>query len=143
MEVDRNGLHVLGRDACLRLMASASLGRIGITVHALPVILPVNYRLIGDEIVFRTGAGTKLDAAAANEVVAFEVDEVDPIYHGGWSVAVTGVARDVSDELAPDEVKQIPRWAPRGGGRVIAIRTDVVSGRRLAPAVAPYACLEP
>src|SRR5690606_10684839 len=95
MEIDRNGLEVLGREECMRLLASASLGRLGITTGALPTVLPVNFRLVGDQIVFRTGSGTKLDAATDNAVVAFEVDDMDPVWHTGWSVVVTGMAREV------------------------------------------------
>ncbi len=74
MEIDRNGLEVLNREECLRLLRHATLGRVAITSGALPQVLPVNFRLFGDRIVFRTGLGTKLDAATSNNVVAFEVD---------------------------------------------------------------------
>lgn len=133
MEIDRNGLEVLGRDECLRLLASASLGRLGATAGALPTVLPVNYRLVGEHIMFRTGTGSKLDAALDNAVVAFEVDDMDPVWHTGWSVVVTGVAREVTDpdELAAAEVSTIPRWAPDHASRVVAVSTEIVTGRRL------------
>ncbi|MGV3758893.1 MAG: pyridoxamine 5'-phosphate oxidase family protein [Actinomycetota bacterium] len=133
MEIDRNGLEVLGRDECLRLLASASLGRLGITTGALPTVLPVNYRLVGDQVVFRTGTGSKLDAATDNAVVAFEVDDMDPVWHTGWSVVVTGVAREVSDpdELTAIEVSSIPHWAPDHASRVVAVSTEIVTGRRV------------
>ena len=83
VEIDRNGLEILDREACLRLLATRSLGRIGCTSGALPIVLPVNFRLVGDVIVVRTGFGTKLHAAADNAVVAFEVDEIDPVSHLG------------------------------------------------------------
>ena len=103
MEVDRNGLEVLDRDECLRLLASATLGRIGFTSGALPTVLPVNFDLDGERILVRTGRGSKLDAALRDAVVAFEVDDFDPICHSGWSVAVTGVATEVSD---PTELRR-------------------------------------
>jgi hypothetical protein len=136
MEIDRNGLEVLDRDECLRLLGTCTLGRVGLSSGALPMVLPVNFRLVGDRIVFRTSAGTKLDAATRNAVVAFEVDDIDPIYHSGWSVVVTGVARDVTDglgDLDPEQLRRVARWAPGGDERVVAISTDMVSGRRLAP----------
>ena len=46
IEVDRNGLEVLDPAECARLLASSTFGRIGITVSALPTILPINYRLV-------------------------------------------------------------------------------------------------
>ncbi len=128
--IDRNGLEVLGTAECLRLLETSTIGRIGISSGALPVILPINYRVDGHRILFRTSAGTKLDAATRNAVVAFEVDHIDPIYHSGWSVVVTGVAADVDG--APDEdLWATPRWAPGAEDRLVAISIDEISGRRL------------
>jgi uncharacterized protein len=135
MERDRNGLEVLGRDECVRLLHRATLGRIGLTVGALPAVLPVNFCLDGDRIVIRTAAGTKLDAATRNAVVAFEVDDFDPMDHSGWSVAVTGVAREVTDDEELQQLRSAPvkRWAPDGEERFVSISTEVISGRRIVP----------
>jgi nitroimidazol reductase NimA-like FMN-containing flavoprotein (pyridoxamine 5'-phosphate oxidase superfamily) len=136
--IDQSGLHVLEREECLRLLRSATLGRVGATSRALPVVLPVNFRVVDGDVIFRTAAGTKLDMATRNAVVAFEVDDMDPIAHTGWSVVVTGVAREVTDpaELARLAGENIPRWAPRGECRTVAVSTDLVSGRRLAHGIA-------
>lgn len=140
VEFDRNGLEVLDRAECLRLLAGARLGRVGISSGALPHVLPVNFRLVGDQVVFRTGVGTKLDAATQNAVVAFEVDDMDALAHEGWSVIVTGITREIVDpvELESLEAGRIPRWAPSGDGRVVAISCDLVSGRRLIQRRTPY-----
>ncbi len=131
--IDRNGLEVLDREDSLRLLATATLGRLAVTFGALPTILPVNFRLVSEEIALRTTIGTKLDAATCGAIVAFEVDEIDPIYHSGWSVVVVGEAREVTDpaELACFEGARIPRWAPVPSERIIAISTEMVSGRRI------------
>jgi nitroimidazol reductase NimA-like FMN-containing flavoprotein (pyridoxamine 5'-phosphate oxidase superfamily) len=133
MEVDRNGLEVLQRDECLRLLRHHSLGRVGLTFGALPTVLPVNYHLNGDRIVVRTGAGSKLDAAMRNMVVAFEVDDFDPMYHSGWSVVVTGIASEITEPADVEALSGTPmaRWAPRGEEHLLAISTEMVSGRRL------------
>jgi nitroimidazol reductase NimA-like FMN-containing flavoprotein (pyridoxamine 5'-phosphate oxidase superfamily) len=133
MDVDRNGLEVLDRDESLRLLGSAVLGRIAISSGALPTVLPVNFRFDGRRILFRTGVGTKLDAATDNAVVAFEVDEVDPATESGWSVVVTGMAREVKDhtELAGLESRPLARWASGDDDRVVSISVDLVSGRRI------------
>ena len=132
-DTDRNGLEVLDRAECLRLLGTATLGRIGISSGALPVILPVNFRLVDDTIVFRTASGTKLDAATRGAVVAFEVDAMDPFEHTGWSVMVTGVASRVTDPAALAAVhrERVARWAPFGDDCVVAVSTDIVSGRRI------------
>jgi nitroimidazol reductase NimA-like FMN-containing flavoprotein (pyridoxamine 5'-phosphate oxidase superfamily) len=133
MEIDRNGLEVLGRDECMKLVRAATLGRVGLTSGALPTVLPVNYWADGDEIYVRTSRGTKLDAAMRDAVVAFEVDDFDTLSHAGWSVVITGVARVVSDteRLHALERAPIPRWAPEWDGHVLAISTELVSGRRM------------
>lgn len=133
MEVDRNGLEVLARDQCLNLLATVTIGRVGLTSGALPTILPVNFRLDDDRILIRSGEGAKMDAALTDTVVAFEVDDFDPMNHSGWSVVVTGVARAITDENELQTLDAVPiaRWAPRGNGRVVSISTDMVSGRRL------------
>jgi uncharacterized protein len=138
MEVDRNGLEVLSRDACLHLLSTATLGRVGVTSDALPKVLPVNFRFDGRQILIRTGMGTKLDAATNNAVVAFEVDEIDPLTHTGWSVMVTGMARELTDpgELAATQTPPLARWAPGDDHRVIAIPTELVSGRRIVAGLA-------
>jgi nitroimidazol reductase NimA-like FMN-containing flavoprotein (pyridoxamine 5'-phosphate oxidase superfamily) len=133
METDSNGLEVLDRAECLRLLSHGSLGRVAVSMSALPVILPVNYLLDGELILIRTGAGTKLAAAARNAVVAFEVDEGDPIGHTGWSVSVTGTAKEITDrdDLERIATLPLPHWAPNGVGHVIALSTDLVTGRRI------------
>jgi uncharacterized protein len=135
MEVDRNGLEVLDRDECLRLLDRATLGRVAVTSAALPTVLPVNFRLAGERIVFRTGAGTKLAAATRNAVVAFEIDDIDPIDHTGWSVVVTGVARPVIDldDRAALEDLGIARWTSGADGHLVEVSLELVSGRRIPP----------
>lgn len=125
----------LERDECLRLLGQSTFGRIGITFGALPSVLPVNYRLVGERIIFRTGHGTKLDAATCNNIVAFEVDEIDPLSHSGWSVMVTGEARKVTDpgDLALLEAEAVPHWATTDIEATVEIATTLLSGRRIGP----------
>ena len=140
MELDRNGLEILDDGECLRLLQQRSVGRVSVSVGALPAIFPVNYCFRDGSVLFRTGRGTKLDAAAANAVVAFEVDDYDTVAHTGWSVMLVGIARDATDDLDRLlDVSTIPRWAPGGDGRVVAIVPEQLSGRRLRHDVDPGA----
>lgn len=138
MQIDRNGLEVLDDATCLALLATATLGRVGITSGALPTILPVNYLLVGRTVLFRTGRGTKLDAATHDAVVAFEVDRFDPVEHTGWSVNLIGVARDLDLVLGavPFDRTRIPRWAPGTDERVVAVDAELLTGRRIHHAAA-------
>ena len=134
MDVDRNGLEVLSRVECLALLAQSSFGRIGLNADALPLILPVNYRFDGKDIVIRTHHGTKLDVATRNTVVAFEVDSIDPVYHSGWSVVVQGMARVVvdRDEIARLRALPLSVWTPNDAHHFVTISTDLVTGRRIS-----------
>jgi len=70
---------------------------VAVSVGALPAIFPVNYATLDGDVVFRSGPGTKLTAAARGSVVAFEVDEADRFAHTGWSVMVVGPAHQLTD----------------------------------------------
>jgi nitroimidazol reductase NimA-like FMN-containing flavoprotein (pyridoxamine 5'-phosphate oxidase superfamily) len=125
----------LTRAECLDLLRRASLGRIGVSSGALPHVEPVHFRLVGDEVVLRVGQQTRLDVAATDNVVAFEVDSFDPRSRTGWCVVVTGVARRLDDPKTLDELDafDLPAWSTDIGECVLAISTDVVSGERIHP----------
>jgi len=69
------GLELLTEAEARALLSSGEVGRVGITVGALPAIFPVNYRIVDGRIFFRTAPGSKMSAAAEGTVVAFEVDD--------------------------------------------------------------------
>ncbi len=127
-----DGLEPLSEEESFRLLGSTGFGRIGISLGAMPVILPVNFALHGADIVFRTGEGTKLRGAVEDTVVAFQADQVYPVRREGWSVLVVGRASEVKgrDLEALGRATGTP-WAPGERGHVARIRAEVVSGRRL------------
>ena len=133
MEVDRNGLEVLSRDECLRLLRTATLGCIGATSDAMPTVLPVNFRFDGRQILIRTGAGTKLGAATDNAVVA-DCDELRQpgarlVEHADGAVAgvdqVDGGLHDALQhggqvEVAAHREDGVEQLAEAAGARVLA-----------------------
>jgi nitroimidazol reductase NimA-like FMN-containing flavoprotein (pyridoxamine 5'-phosphate oxidase superfamily) len=129
------GMVEIGPDECLELLGSVPVGRVGVTIDALPAVLPVNFALWQGAIVFRTVPGTKLDAAAAGAVVAFEADAYGtPDTPGGWSVLVRGIAREVTDpaELAELDALPLDSWAWDGQAhRYVCIEPTVITGRRV------------
>jgi len=133
MEVDRTGLQVLSRAECLALLRESLVGRVIVTDRALPAAFPVNFALLGEDVVFRTTAGSKLEAASARAVVAFEVDDIDPLRQTGWSVLIQGRADLVEDtvELARAQALPIRPWAPGERLEFVRIRSELVSGRRI------------
>lgn len=124
----------LSRDECMSLLETVFVGRVGVSVGAIPAVLPVNYVMDGDTIVFRTVPGTKLDAALTNSVVAFEADDFDALHETGWSVLVRGIAREVTDEHALARARRLPlrSWAFNGDAdRYVRIDAELVTGRRI------------
>src|SRR5689334_12400303 len=85
----------LSADECQALLESRRIGRLGLLDADGPLILPVNYCMDGRSVVFRTDAGTKLDAASNGAPVAFEVDGIDPAQRTGWTILIRGSAATV------------------------------------------------
>jgi len=87
----------LSRLECLQLLQAHRVGRIAVTHQALPIIIPVNYVVDGNTIVFRTRGDGVLGRACRSAVVAFEIDDIADDGQTGESVLVVGVA-DVLDD---------------------------------------------
>lgn len=135
VEIERRAVQVLAADECLALLSHHAVGRIGLSVDALPVVLPVNYLLDNGRILLRTGFGTKLAAALRNAVVCFEVDEIDQEHQVGWSVLVTGTARELAGKAAARAATLPLRpWSPDVGDHLVTIDIELISGRRITAA---------
>jgi nitroimidazol reductase NimA-like FMN-containing flavoprotein (pyridoxamine 5'-phosphate oxidase superfamily) len=130
----RRDIEVLTREGCEDLLSKAEIGRVVLTAQAMPTALPVNYAFDGTDIIFRTGAGTKLDAASEGTVVAFEVDEFEVARRIGWSVVATGIARTVTDPLDLKQVEElgIGTWVETSDAHYVRLRPRFMSGRRIS-----------
>jgi hypothetical protein len=133
MDSDGPALEQLSRDECMLLMGSVTVGRIVYTRQALPAVELVNFAIVDGDIVIRTRAEGKLAAATRGAVVAFEADSVEPDRHAGWSVAIVGQARAVTDgtEIRGLERVAPPSWVPGEGDHFIRISPAIVNGRRV------------
>lgn len=128
--MNRVQLESLDRSECMMLLHDRSLGRVGVKIADELVILPVYYAVLDDDIVFRTGPGTKLDAAVLGTRVAFEVDNAVP----PWSVLVTGHAHEIREQA--ERVRAGAHlghdWPAGERDRLVRIRAEHVSGRRIS-----------
>jgi nitroimidazol reductase NimA-like FMN-containing flavoprotein (pyridoxamine 5'-phosphate oxidase superfamily) len=130
-----NGLELLTEAECRALLSTESVGRVAVSVGALPAIFPVNFTVVDEDILFLTGEGLKLRAALKNTVVGFEVDSLDPALRYGWSVMVVGVAKEVlAAEREGLEPVQITPWAGGDRSHLVRIHPEMISGRRVAHA---------
>ncbi len=127
------------REECLAMLAGQLIGRIAVAdPGGAPIVVPVNFFLDGDTVVFRTGPGSKFGLAVLDgRPVSFEVDGVDAGSHGGWSVLLRGTASEIHEhEEGRTERERISLrpWAPGAKSHWVRIVPDIISGRRIRPA---------
>lgn len=130
------GIERIDRDQCLRLLAADEVGRLAVVAGGEAAIFPVNYRLDGEAIVFRTDPGTKLDHGPRSRA-CFEIDHFDRQERAGWSVVVTGRLEEVTryDAATFERVQHLPidPWA--GGEKAHRVRLvpERITGRCVRP----------
>lgn len=131
--MERNGqlpaLEEIPREECLALLAGLGVGRLAVAVPgAPPLVVPVNYVLDGEAVVFRSGVGAKLRALRGTPV-SFEVDEIDLVRHTGWSVLVRGWAYETTRwEI---EHLELQPWVATDREHWVRIVPETISGRRI------------
>jgi uncharacterized protein len=126
-------LRSLTREECLEHLGRAAVGRIGYVVEGVAVILPVNFTLFGEGIVFCTAKGSKLSWLSNHTRVAFEADESRPADHAGWSVLLRGSAHEVTDPVELDALRRGPlrSWVHPADEHWVRLTADEISGRAL------------
>jgi transcriptional regulator with XRE-family HTH domain len=121
---------------CRGYLGTGGVGRFVFTGPRGPEAFPVNYAMLGGDIVVRTGKGTSLAGHAEQARVSFEVDHLDEALAEGWSVLANGTARVVSVPAELETVRSlgVEPWA--GGDRDTYIRITVsdMTGRRIRAA---------
>ncbi len=125
-QTDSAQMEILARRQCLDLMGGAPMGRIGLSIDALPVVLPVYFALFDDCVLFRTVAGTKLDAAIIGAVVAFQADGSEPDDGTYWSALVQGVAVEARDhwDFSPPSPTPTTPWGASRETRLVRVEVD-------------------
>jgi uncharacterized protein len=128
----------LDREACLGLLATVSIGRVGwATPQGRAMILPVNFVLDRDtdgaSIVISTSEGDKLDAVRDGRVITFEVDDAELAVQAGWSVLVMGRTEMITDPAQVHRIEQLhlAPWVSIPDRVYVRIPATEVTGRRL------------
>ena len=132
MWIDGSGTTVLPAAECKRLLAITSkgggVGRLAVATEQAPVVVPVNFSLRDGQVLVRTGTGF-LSQAAAGQLVAFEVDQVDWAAGTAWSVLVRGLATLI-ESPSPSEIDGLVHpLVPEPGNMLLVVRPDLVTGR--------------
>ena len=134
LATDRGGLEILHLGDCFLLLGSVPLGRLGFVAGGEVVILPVNFVVDGQDVVFRTAEGSKLSAIEVGHYVGFEADSYDAASGTGWSVVVNGLAEIVESDKEAERLDGLglSSWGGAATGRVwVRIRPTSITGRRI------------
>lgn len=129
-------LEPLSDAECRGYLGTGGVGRFLFTQARGPVAVPVNFRMLNGDVVFRTRPGTGQEAGAAQQHVSFEVDHLDETLGEGWSVLLSGRAHVVTDpdELAEVRAAEVEPWAADGRETYIRFTSSVITGRRIRAA---------
>jgi nitroimidazol reductase NimA-like FMN-containing flavoprotein (pyridoxamine 5'-phosphate oxidase superfamily) len=115
---------------CRAHLGAGGVGRVIFHAPRGPVAFPVNYRFSNNEVLFNTTVkvARELESQA---LVGFEIDRIDDAFSEGWSVIVTGSARQVDhpDQFVEHAAHAARPWAGGARGAVVAITVAEVTGR--------------
>jgi uncharacterized protein len=117
----------LGPAACWELLATTSVGRLALSVRALPTIVPVRYAVEGGSVAISVGR-LGPPAAVHDAVVAFAADRIDEESASGWMVQMQGRAR-----LAPAGLPASGVGAGAAGQVVLLVPATVTGHRFVLP----------
>lgn len=116
---------------CWSLLRGSVVGRVVYTYEAMPAVALVNYALVGELIVFAVGERSKLAGLLTGQVVAFEVDDVDPAAGTGWSLVMIGRTGRVADTTVTDSASSLAMYpsALDGPEAYVGLAGEKVTGR--------------
>lgn len=123
----------LSKEECFALIGEAGVGRVAFTTASGPLIHPVNYLVDGDTLVLRTSPHTQFGTHPFG-LVAFEVDDLDPLMERGWSVLFVGRCAPVEDADEAIDLRRggrLQAWAAGTRNLFVRITPDQVTGRRI------------
>jgi hypothetical protein len=98
------------------------VGRLALSVRALPVILPVQYYLRGHGLAACLGHHSIPARSLNDTIVAFTADAIDPGARSGWSVQIQGRS-SVSRLSGLDSTCDQP-----AAGQVVEIEPGTITG---------------
>lgn len=126
----------LGYDESHLLLRSEVVGRVAFHPPVGLRIVPVNYTVLDDSIVWRTSPYTELGTYGADREAVFEVDRLDHRAREGWSVVASGRIELIDDYDVVLVIRAIqePRpWAAGMRRLYMRLPIDTLTGRRIGP----------
>ena len=141
--MDKSWLQPLDLETCIDHLRASEVGRLGtVAKDGVPVVLPVNFRLVETLgltwIALRTRPGNVIDQAGTK--VAFEIDSIDPSHHRGWSVLVRGTLLRIDPDSAGFRERfDTAPWLETERDSWLVIEPFSITGRELHPSQTDWA----
>lgn len=125
---DESPVQILTEEESWEFLRSQEFGRLAFHLVGEVHIVPVNYAVDGETLLFRTAEGDKLLGIVMNDDVAFEIDEYDETT--ARSVILRGKARKLEEdeEHRADHVPLRP-WVTELKYNVVELVPTSISGR--------------
>ncbi|HBO54755.1 pyridoxamine 5'-phosphate oxidase family protein [Janibacter terrae] len=123
-------IHGMSRDECWQELRGHEFGRLAFHLAGEVHIVPINYAIDREVLLFRTAQGNKLLGVVMQSDVAFEIDGYDSAQ--AWSVVVRGRARvlESTDDRERAEASRLRSWVPTDKDVFVEIAPEEISGRR-------------
>ncbi|RAX48658.1 MULTISPECIES: pyridoxamine 5'-phosphate oxidase family protein [Micrococcaceae] len=123
---------ILTAGQCWKLLSETSVGRLAVSTDGAPDVFPVNYKVDGESLLFRTGGGSKFTDIKNDARVALEADSVSGESGRAWSVVIRG---RVEISTSPDPILEtvgrgLFPWQGIGKDHLVRILPEKVTGRR-------------
>lgn len=115
-------------EQCWELLRADELGRLAFRMTDEVHLVPINYAVDGETILFRTAEGNKLLGLTMHPEVVFEIDAYES--DRAHSVIVRGIARRLEeDEEHRAENVPLRPWVSTPKYNVVEIRPTEITGR--------------
>jgi hypothetical protein len=120
---DGRAVDSIERSACLAQLGDGRMGRLAVSIGAVPAGFPVNDAMLDGHAVFETAGATCLQATTSN-----------PLCHEGWSVLVVGTADEITDDARRARAHELllRPHLPTSAKLVMAMSPELGSRRRVA-----------
>lgn len=120
---------VLSENECWEALRAEEFGRLAYVLADEINLVPINYAVDGERLLFRTAEGSKLLGVVMHPDVVFEIDRYDESVAA--SVIVRGSARvlEEDEEHGAEDVPLHP-WLDTLKYNLVEIRPAQLSGRR-------------
>jgi nitroimidazol reductase NimA-like FMN-containing flavoprotein (pyridoxamine 5'-phosphate oxidase superfamily) len=122
-------------EQCLALLGRAQLGRIALSLRALPVVIPVRYTRDDEDLLF-TASGEELSRALHGNIAALQADGYEEDSGQRWTVFAMGPVQRVEGVERLGMIARSLPWLPStamGEDGLFRLKPAVLSGRWMDP----------